>query len=91
VGKAELTGLVHGAETRARARGERATTLTDEARGTEREWGARMREADADRLAPLGRGREGASTRGHGLAPIGGVHLLGRERARAGLGRAGLN
>jgi hypothetical protein len=50
-GNGELTGLAHSAETRARARGERATTLSDRAHRTERERGAHEREAGADRSA----------------------------------------
>jgi hypothetical protein len=77
-----MTGLAHGVETRACARGERATTLTDGARRIERDLGAHEREAGADRSAPPGRGREEASMRGRGLTLIGGVRLSGRERAR---------
>jgi hypothetical protein len=71
LGKAELTGLAHGTETRVRVRGKRATTLTDEARGTEREQGVHAREDGGDRSVPPGRGREGASTSGYGLPPTG--------------------
>jgi hypothetical protein len=41
---------------------EQAMTLTDGARGIERERGTRARGIGADRSAPPGRGREGART-----------------------------
>jgi hypothetical protein len=56
VGKVELTGLAHGADARACARGERSDT--DE-RGpcAERGWGMCAKGTSADRSAPSGRGR----------------------------------
>jgi hypothetical protein len=50
---------------------ERFTALTGRAYRAERGRGARARGNGADRLAPPGKGREGAGMREHGLAPTG--------------------
>jgi hypothetical protein len=57
-GRAELTGKAHGAE-REGARGATARRLAERAHEAEREEGSRGEATGADKLAPLGREREG--------------------------------
>ena len=64
--------------------------LTGEARYTERGREAHVRGNGADRSAPPSRGREGAGTRKHGLAPTGRVRLSEGECGRVDMGQARL-
>jgi hypothetical protein len=74
----ELTGLAHDADREKRVReGNGSATGSAGPRNRERE-SARAKEIGADRLAPVGRGRE------RGLLLIGGVRLSGGAGARPG-------
>jgi hypothetical protein len=79
-GKMVLTGAPRHSDTGARMKATGADEAGSQRR--ERERAARAREVGTDRLAPPGRGREGARACGRRLSLTGGTHLSGEAGAR---------